>query len=75
MSNFAQLGDLTDNGDKWRASRKGDRCGDDPAKSSEENGADLLKSKPQRKIGSTRQYGCTYGMGRILYWAYFVPSA
>ena len=75
VSDFAQLGDLTDDGDKWRASRKSSECGDDPAKSQDENGDDLLKSKPHRKVGTTRPYGCTYGMGRILYWAYFVPSS
>lgn len=60
-SNFA----LSQSNDKWRASRKTGKCDSD---------ADLRKSKPQRKIGSTKKYGCTYDAGRVLYWAYFVPS-
>jgi hypothetical protein len=31
-------------------------------------------SSPQRKIGSEREYGCTYKGARILYWATFVPD-
>jgi hypothetical protein len=75
VSNFAQLGDLTAEGDKWRASRGASKCGDDPDKSADENRDDLLSSKPQLKLGTTRPYGCTYGSGRILYWAYFVPDS
>lgn len=75
VSDFAQLGDLTADGDKWRASRGASKCGDDPNKSADENRNDLLSSKPQLKQGTTRPYGCTYGSGRILYWAYFVPGS
>ncbi len=75
VSDFAQLGKLTPDGDKWRASRGASKCGDDPNKSADENRADLLSSKPQLKQGTTRPYGCTYGSGRILYWAYFVPAS
>ena len=74
VSNFAQLGDLTTDGDKWRASRSASKCGDDPDKTTDENRADLESSKPQLKLGTTRPYGCTYGSGRIVYWAYFVPD-
>ncbi len=74
LPNLAHNGDLLVDDDEWRASRNRDRCGDDPDKTSEENAADLKKSVPQRKIGSIRSYGCTYGPARILYRAYYVPS-
>lgn len=35
---------------------------------------DALKAKPQKKIGSTRKYGCRFNGSRLLYWAYFVPG-
>ena len=73
-SNFAHDGRLTENGDKWRASRSRRKCGDDPNKSNKENRADLRESKPHKKVGTTRTYGCTYDEGRILYKAYFVPA-
>jgi hypothetical protein len=50
--------------DRWRASRKKGHC---------QNRSDLLASKPQRKVDSTRQYGCVY-TDRMLYWAYYVPQ-
>lgn len=73
-SNFAHEGKLTNEGDKWRASRSRRKCGDDPTKTSQENEDDLLESKPHRKVGSSRTYGCTYTRSRVLYRAYFVPS-
>jgi hypothetical protein len=48
---------------RWRASRSKGKCGVKAAK----------KAKPQQKVGSTREYGCTFN-DRLLYWAYFVPS-
>jgi len=30
-------------------------------------------SRPQRKVGTKRRYGCTFG-DRLMYWAYFVPD-
>ncbi|MEO7197540.1 MAG: hypothetical protein ABIZ50_03620 [Solirubrobacterales bacterium] len=74
VPDLAHNGTLTADGDLWRASRNRDRCGDDPNKTSEENTADLKKSVPQRKIGTVRTYGCTYGPARILYQAYYVPN-
>jgi hypothetical protein len=73
ISNLAHNGALTSKGDKWRASRDSDLCGDDPNKSDEQNNAELLKGKPQRKVGSVKRYGCTYTTARILYEAYYVP--
>jgi hypothetical protein len=72
--NLAHDGDLTTNGDKWRASRSRKKCGDDPNKSTTENREDLLSGKPQKKVGTTRTYGCTYTSSRILYQAYYVPG-
>jgi len=74
VPNLAHDGALTDEGDKWRASRGRMKCGTDPAKSDEENRDDILSSKAQKKIGTTRTYGCTYFPSRILYQAYYVPE-
>jgi hypothetical protein len=74
VPNLAHEGELTANGDKWRASRSRKKCGDDPNKSDAENREDLLSGKPQKKVGTTRTYGCTYNSSRILYQAYYVPG-
>jgi len=46
----------------WRASRPGKKCG----------GNFAARAKPQRKVGSDRNYGCKFA-DRLLYWAYFQP--
>jgi hypothetical protein len=61
--------------DRWRASRRKGRCGNDRTKTSRQNRNDLLASKPQQKVGSTKSYRCSYSSARVLYWAYFVPSS
>jgi hypothetical protein len=48
----------------WRASRPRGRC---------TSNADMQRSQPQGKVGSTRRYGCTYRTARLLYWGYYVP--
>jgi hypothetical protein len=54
---------------KWRASRRGDRCelGNDNAAEKEA----LRKSRPHEQEGTSRPYGCTYQSARLLYWAYY----
>ncbi len=47
----------------WRASRKRSECGANDARN----------TKPQTKVGSTRQYGCKFN-DRFFYKAYFVPK-
>ena len=74
IPNLAHDGALTANGDKWRASRSRKKCGTDPNKTPAENKADILASKPQKKVGTTRTYGCTYTASRLLYQAYYVPN-
>lgn len=52
----------------WKASRKQGKCDD----SNPDRARQLaINAKPQTKIHSTREYGCTY-TGRLLYWAYYV---
>jgi hypothetical protein len=46
----------------WRASRSSSACGD------------VEQQASQRKIGSTRSYGCSYRTARMLYSASFVPD-
>lgn len=75
MSNLAHDGELTSNGDKWRASRSRKKCGTDPNKTPMQNQADILASKPQKKVGTVRTYGCTYTASRLLYQAYYVPTS
>ena len=70
--NFAHKG-LSAQDDKWRASRVGSKC----APKSGETGAVkrwAQTSRPHQRIRSVRSYGCDYRRGRLLYWAYFVPS-
>lgn len=74
VPNLAHDGDLTAEGDKWRASRSRKKCGSDPDKSADENRQDILDSRAQKKVGTTRTYGCTYFPSRILYRAYYVPE-
>jgi hypothetical protein len=74
IPNLAHDGALTADGDKWRASRSRKKCGTDPNKTPAENKADILASKPQKKVGTTRTYGCTYTASRLLYQAYYVPD-
>jgi hypothetical protein len=73
VPNLAHDGALTRKGDRWRASRGSEKCGDDPRKTDRQNRLDLLAGKPQRKIGDVRRYGCTYTSSRLLYKAYYVP--
>lgn len=66
-------------GDVWLSSREKKHCGDIPPgagpKKANKITLDMVKhSRPQQKVGSTRAYKCTYGAGRILYQAYFVPK-
>ena len=75
VANFAHDGGgLTASGDRWRASRQKDRCGDDPQKSEKENRDDLFASKPHSKPGSAKTYGCIYTTARVLYTAYLAPD-
>lgn len=61
--------------DAWRASRKQGECGGERRDSDDENEADLLeRSKPHVKVGSERDYDCTYRDVRILYRAYLDPK-
>ena len=58
---------------KWRASRKKDNCA--PKGSSDAAKQKFArKSHAHQKVGTTRSYDCNYTGGRLLYWAYFVPS-
>ena len=56
---------LPPNRTKWRASRRPGKCG---------GTADAKDGSPQQKVGSTRKYGCTYNLDRLLYWGYYVPA-
>jgi hypothetical protein len=49
---------------QFLASREKGECGDGQAKN----------AKPQKKLGSTRKYGCRFNGSRLLYNAYFVPK-
>jgi hypothetical protein len=53
----------------WRASRKPSRCN-----VGRKHLANVKASRPQKKPGSIRKYGCLYRGTRLLYWAYFVPK-
>jgi hypothetical protein len=65
LSNLADFG--ASDSDVWRASREEGQC------TQEE---DLLeRSRPQQKVGGTRNYDCTYEGARLLYWAYLVPTS
>jgi hypothetical protein len=71
-ANFAHTG-LSSNDNQWRASRSKKKCA--PTSSN----PDAVKhwarnSRSQQKVGSTRNYGCDYTGGRLLYWAYYVPD-
>ena len=74
IPNLAHDGKLTATGDKWRASRSRQKCGDDPKKTNEQNQEDLLAGRPQKKVGTVRTYGCTYTSSRLLYRAFYVPD-
>ena len=51
----------------WRGSRRAGRC----ASSDQVKNAALIKAgHPQMKVGTARQYGCTYRTARLLYTAY-----
>jgi len=47
----------------WRASLNKDECNSDG----------ILNGKPQKRVGSTREYGCQFD-DRLFYKAYFVPN-
>lgn len=72
--NFASNVSLSQN--QWRASRKKDNCapkgGNNPSDAQKRRFA--RNSHVHQKIGTTRDYDCLYKGGRLLYWAYFVPS-
>lgn len=64
---------ISTKGNQWRASRKKDNCA--PKKNTNASKRRFARaSHPQEKVGSTRTYDCVYRGGRLLYWAYFVPS-
>lgn len=69
---FAQVGPASDN--QWRGSRSPDNCAPD-ANTFRSKKRFAQRSSPQKKVGSTRRYGCKYRGGRLLYWAYYVPGA
>lgn len=48
--------------DVWRASREDGEC--------TQQGDLLKRSRPQQRVGSTRDYACTYRGARLLYWAF-----
>src|SRR4051794_25097232 len=50
--------------DKWRASREEGRCG----------GGSAAMGRPQQKLNSKREYGCTYETARLLYTATVVKG-
>jgi hypothetical protein len=69
--NFASSVSSSQN--KWRASRKKDNCA--PKGSSDAAKQKFARnSHAHQKVGTTRSYDCNYTGGRLLYWAYFVPS-
>jgi len=68
--NFAHNG-LSTKRNRWRASRSRRNCAPKSGDASDIR-AFARKSKPQRKLGSTRGYGCDYTGARLLYWAYYV---
>jgi hypothetical protein len=55
---------LTDNSG-WRASRQAGKC---------TRTADIKASRPQQRVGSTKQYGCFYKTARLLYTATIVKG-
>jgi hypothetical protein len=68
--NFAHDG-LSTKRNRWRASRSRGACAPESGRARDIR-AFARKSKPQRKVGSTRKYGCDYRGARLLYWAYYV---
>ena len=69
--NFASAVSPSQN--QWRASRKKDNCA--PKKNTDASKRRFARnSHAHQKVGSTRSYDCNYTGGRLLYWAYFVPS-
>ncbi len=73
-SNFAS--NVSTSKNQWRASRKKGNCepkgGNNPTDAQKRRFA--RNSHPHQKVGTTRSYDCNYTGGRLLYWAYFVPS-
>lgn len=66
-------------GDVWLASRGEKHCGKVPGNATQDEAnaiiLDMVKhSKPQQKQGSTRSYKCSYGKGRNIFSAFFVPK-
>jgi hypothetical protein len=68
--NFAHNG-LSTRRNRWRASRSRRACAPKSGDPSDIR-AFARNSRPQRKIGGTRGYGCDYTGARLLYWAYYV---
>jgi len=62
---------LPEAANKWRASRASKRCEVARTGSGLKN---LKKSRPQEKVGSNRNYACTYSGARLLYWGYLERS-
>ncbi len=74
ISNLADAGAA--NSDAWRTSREEGQCGTETNDTAEENEADLTRrSRPQQKVGGTREYACKYTGARILYRAFLAPKA
>lgn len=72
-SNFAYQ-NISADGNQWRASRDGKHCSPKHPNNAKSVHRFARKSSAQQKVGSTRPYECNYSQGRLLYWAYFVPS-
>jgi hypothetical protein len=58
---------------QWIASRPSDHCSPDGATFRDKKRY-AQGSRPHKKEGSIRRYGCRYRGGRLLYWGYFVPD-
>jgi hypothetical protein len=70
-SNFASS--VSPSKNQWRASRKKDNCA--PKHNTDASKRRFARnSHAHQKVGTTRAYDCNYTGGRLLYWAYFVPS-
>jgi hypothetical protein len=61
-----------DEDDQWLASRRSDFC--EPGPTDEDKEEFARRSRPHTKVGSTKNYGCSYSTARLVYWAYFAPD-
>jgi hypothetical protein len=70
--NFTDI-NVAANDNKWRSSRKKGHC--QPRKDTDTAKHRFARnSHAHQKVGSVRDYECAYTGGRLLYWAYFVPT-